>query len=128
MHLREFSEFMSSHKSTGAGQIVEAFALAIQDFLIFYQHQVNELENKARQHRSVIDAADTSSKAESQESDWKEKSNVSLLEIKVLMAPLLAQIQTIASICFTTKFIDDVKFQQEMKKDGDSADASFDDG
>ena len=128
LHLREFSEFMSSHKSTGAGQIVEAFALAIQDFLIFYQHQVNELENKARQHRSVIDAADTSSKAESQESDWKERSNVSLLEIKVLMAPLLAQIQTIASICFTTKFIDDVKFQQEMKKDGDSADASFDDG
>lgn len=61
LHLREFSEFMSSHKSTGAGQIVEAFALAIQDFLIFYQHQVNELENKARQHRSVIDAADTSS-------------------------------------------------------------------
>lgn len=53
---------------------------------------------------------------------------MSLLEIKVLMAPLLAQIQTIASICFTTKFIDDVKFQQEMKKDADSADASFDDG
>ena len=48
LHLREFNEFMSSHKATGAGQIVEAFALAIQDFLIFYQHQVNELAKKAR--------------------------------------------------------------------------------
>lgn len=28
LHLREFNEFMSSHKATGAGQIVEAFALA----------------------------------------------------------------------------------------------------
>ena len=47
LHLREFNEFMSSHKATGAGQVVEAFALAIQDFLIFYQHQVNELARKA---------------------------------------------------------------------------------
>jgi hypothetical protein len=38
LHLREFSEFMSSHKATAAGQIVEAFALATQDFLVFYQH------------------------------------------------------------------------------------------
>ena len=42
---------MSSHKATGAGQIVEAFALAIQDFLIFYQHQVNELSQKAAKRR-----------------------------------------------------------------------------
>jgi hypothetical protein len=36
LHLREFSEFMSSHKATAAGQTVEAFAMAIQDFLMFY--------------------------------------------------------------------------------------------
>ena len=29
LHLREFSEFMSSHASISAGQVVEAFALAI---------------------------------------------------------------------------------------------------
>ena len=29
LHLREFNEFMSSHKAVGAGQVVEAFALAI---------------------------------------------------------------------------------------------------
>ena len=31
--------------------VVEAFALAIQDFLIFYQHQVNELSQKAAKRR-----------------------------------------------------------------------------
>ena len=55
LHLREFSEYMSSHESRGAGQVVEAFALAIQDFLIFYQHQVNEIEGKARAHREEHD-------------------------------------------------------------------------
>lgn len=62
MHLREFSEFMSSHKRQGAGQVVEAFALAIQDFLVFYQHQVNELERKAKDHRedtSKFDGVDS---------------------------------------------------------------------
>ena len=124
LHLREFSEFMSSHKSKGAGQVVEAFALAIQDFLVFYQHQVNELENKARAHRAVLEAPLSKGG-----SNWTDK-YVSLLDLKVLMAPLLAQIQTIASICFTSKFIEDVKWQQEMKKDGDadSADCSFDNG
>ena len=46
---------MASQQSKEAGQVVEAFALAIQDFLIFYQHQVNELERKARSHRQNID-------------------------------------------------------------------------
>ena len=43
------------------------------------------------------------------------------------MAPLLAQIQTIASICFTQKFIEDIQLQQEEKKGGLSADQSLDD-
>ena len=51
LHLREFNEFMSSHKATDAGQVVEAFALSIQDFLIFYQHQLNELQKKAELFR-----------------------------------------------------------------------------
>ena len=44
----------------------------------------------------------------------------------VLMAPLLAQIQTIASICFTLKFIEDIQLQQQMKK-GEAEDAEADD-
>ena len=53
------------------------------------------------------------------------------MEIKVLMAPLLAQIQTIASVCFTSKFIEDVELQQQLKKRdaglNDSADNSVQD-
>ena len=94
---------MSSHKSTSAGQVVEAFALAIQDFLIFYQHQVNELDRKARDHRQTLDTSDVNDDAKFLDS------YVSLLELKVLMAPLLAQIQTIACICFTSKFIKDIE-------------------
>jgi len=72
---------MCSHKSTGAGQVVEAFALAIQEFLIFYQHQVNELDRKAKAHRDTLDTSDS-------RSNLTDKF-VSLLEIKVLMGPLL---------------------------------------
>ena len=112
---------MSSYKSKGAGQVVEAFALAIQDFLLFYQHQVNDLERKAIQQRSL-------SQESSIKTDQYEGHYLSLIEIKVLMAPLLAQIQTIASICFTSKFIEDVEMQQQMNKGGkdlnDSADNS----
>ena len=93
---------MSSHKTVEAGQVVEAFSLAIQDFLIFYQHQVNELESKLKAHRQIED--DTLSKS------------LTLLEIKVLMAPLLSQISTIASICFTSKFIEDIQIQQQYRK------------
>ena len=82
LHLREFSEFMVSHESKEAGQVIEAFALAIQDFLIFYQHQVNELDRKAKAHRQdSLTQSSPSSLADHY---------LTLLELKVLMAPLLA--------------------------------------
>ena len=78
---------------------------------------MNELEGKAVAHRKNNDEAMTS----------KNERFLTLLEIKVLMAPLLAQIQTIASICFTSKFIEDIRLQQQAKKEGgDSADQSID--
>ena len=107
LHLREFNEFMSSHKASGAGQVVEAFALAIQDFLIFYQHQVNELSQRAAKRWTEEDRLLFGG------SEAGEKKYLTLLEIKVLMEPLLAQIRAVACICFTNKFIDDILAEKQ---------------
>ena len=72
--------------------------MAIQDFLIFYQHQVNDLESKATTHRIHVSLT----------SEQVESKCLSLMELKVLMAPLIAQMTTIAGVCFTTKFIGDI--------------------
>ena len=106
LHLREFNEFMSSHKATAAGQIVEAFALAIQDFLTFYQHQVNELAKKAEMRkqeeaRQIFGIKET------------DTHDLTLMELQVLMDPLLIQIRTVASICFTWKFIENILEQRQ---------------
>ena len=48
-------------------------------------------------------------------------SSLTLLEVKVLMEPLLAQIRAIACVCFTSKFIDDILAQKanEVDKGGE---------
>ena len=44
---------------------------------------------------------------------------LSLLEVKVFMEPLLAQIRAVACICFTNKFIDDILAEKEGNKEQD---------
>lgn len=45
---------MTSPEAEGVGLSVQAFSIAISDFLVFYQYQINELQTKYRLLRQDI--------------------------------------------------------------------------
>lgn len=44
LHLKEFTQYMINDSHQSKGLIVENFANVVDEFLIYYQNQVNECE------------------------------------------------------------------------------------
>ena len=85
---------------------------------MFYQHQVNDIENKVRVRRQE----------EAMRFGYAKQSNhpVTLLELKLMIAPLLSQLQTLAKICLTQSFIERLNLLNQDHKNTETAVAAAD--
>lgn len=101
LHLNEFvacmanAENAKSEDSQPVGKILQAFSLAISDFLSFYQSQIIDFPNKVQTRRKFEDSLVFQRKSESQEENLqlmigdKNQDAPTLLDLLTHLSPLL---------------------------------------
>jgi hypothetical protein len=91
LHLTEICHYLKSNPQIG-GLMLESFALALSEFLSFYQYQILNLEEAVHERRMK----ENEMFGEGPQS--VRNRSITLLELKIHLEPLITQIQLIAYI------------------------------